>query len=202
MKIWTTLEISQSPHADKTPAVRHPAFSFVCCFLVGLFFVWTTVLCHWDFSHRSSCRLTFPWWGICGLSQRHKQTKLAHSILFCSCAYFCLYGLFNCIPFQKFVPQLSTLSLCTSSLNPALLVLSTKYLFMNVSLSPDVILSGWLCLKHPLTSLTSMGNSGCFPYQNLWVYHIRIFRVANGVQQWKNMFTGGCVTQIQAIPID
>ena len=41
--------------------------------------------------------LTFTWWGCCGLCQKHKPTELAHSFLFCSCVYFCLYGSFNCI---------------------------------------------------------------------------------------------------------
>ena len=36
---------------------------------------------------------TFTWWGCFGLCQRHKQTEIAHSFLFCSCVYFCLYGL-------------------------------------------------------------------------------------------------------------
>ena len=31
----------------------------------------------------------------------HKPTELAHSFLFCSCVYFCLYGPFNCILFHK-----------------------------------------------------------------------------------------------------
>ena len=36
---------------------------------------------------------------------------LAHSFLFCSCVYFCLYGPFNCISFRKFSRQLSAFSL-------------------------------------------------------------------------------------------
>ena len=40
--------------------------------------------------------------------------------------------------------QLSSFSLCSSGLISALLVLSTTYLFMKVSFSPDVILCGWL----------------------------------------------------------
>ena len=32
----------------------------------------------------------------------HKPTELAHSPLFCSCVYLCLYGPFNCISFRKF----------------------------------------------------------------------------------------------------
>ena len=39
-------------------------------------------------------------------------------------------------------------SLCSSCLNSALLVLSTIYLFLKVSHSPDLILCGWLSIKH------------------------------------------------------
>ena len=88
------------------------------------------------------CRLTFRWWGCCGLCQRHKPTMLAYSFLFCSCVYFCLYGSFNCFSFHKFSQQLSAFSRCSSGLNSALLVLSATYLFMRVSLSPDIILCG------------------------------------------------------------
>ena len=49
---------------------------------------------------------------------------------------------FNSISFYKFSRQLFALSLCSSGLNCALLVLSTIYLFIKVSLSPDVILCG------------------------------------------------------------
>ena len=58
------------------------------------------------------------------------------------CVCFCLYGLLNCILFHKFSGQLSAFSLCSSGLISALLVLSTIYLFMKVSLSPDLILCG------------------------------------------------------------
>ena len=81
----------------------------------------------------------------------YKPAELAHSFLFRSCVYFCLCGPFNCIPFQKFSRQLSAFSLCSSGLISASLVLST-ILFMKLSLSPDIILSGWLCLRHQLTN--------------------------------------------------
>ena len=42
----------------------------------------------------------------------HKPTQLAHSFLFCSRVYFCLYGPLNCILFHKFSRQLSAFSLC------------------------------------------------------------------------------------------
>ena len=48
--------------------------------------------------------------------------------------------------------QLFAFSLCSSGLISALLVLSTVYLFMKVSLSPDLILFGGLGLKHQLTN--------------------------------------------------
>ena len=56
--------------------------------------------------------------------------------------FFCLYGPFNCILFHKFFRRLSVFSLCSSGLISALLVLSTIYLFVKVSLSPDIILCG------------------------------------------------------------
>ena len=70
------------------------------------------------------------------------QPSLPTLFLFCSCVYFCLYGLFNCISFHKFSRQLSAFSLCSSCLICTLLVLSTTYLFMKVSFSPDVSLCG------------------------------------------------------------
>ena len=60
--------------------------------------------------------LTFMWWGCCGLCFWHKATKLAHSFCFCSCVCFSLYDPFSCILFHKFFQQLSTFSLCSSSL--------------------------------------------------------------------------------------
>ena len=70
--------------------------------------------------------LTFTWWWRCGLCLWHKPTELAHFLLFCSCACFCLYGSFNCISFHKFSRQLPAFSLCSSGLISALLVLSTS----------------------------------------------------------------------------
>ena len=82
----------------------------------------------------------------------HKPTELAHSFLFSSCICFCLYGPFNCISFHKLSRQLSAFSLCSFGLISDLLVLLTIYLFTKVSLSPDIILCGWLGLKHQLTN--------------------------------------------------
>ena len=59
---------------------------------------------------------------------------------------------FNCISSHKFSRQFSAFPLCSSGLISALLVLSTIYLFMKVSFSPDKILCGWLGLKHELTN--------------------------------------------------
>ena len=86
--------------------------------------------------------LTFTWFRRCGLCRRQKSTELARSFLFRSRVCFCHYGPFNCISFHKFSLQLSAFSLCSSDLISALLVLSTFYLLMEVSLSPDVILCG------------------------------------------------------------
>ena len=86
----------------------------------------------------------------------HKPTEFAHSFLFYSCIRFCLYGPFNCISFHKFSWKLSTFSLCSSRLNSAWLVLSAIYLFMKVSLSPDIIFCGWLGLTHQLTHFTQL----------------------------------------------
>ena len=71
-----------------------------------------------------------------------KSSKLAHSLLFCSCVYFCLYGSFNCISFHKLSRQISAFSLSSSGLISASLVLSTIYLSMKVSLIPDITLCG------------------------------------------------------------
>ena len=82
----------------------------------------------------------------------HEPAELAHSFLFRSSVCFGLYCPFNCISFHKFSRQLSAFSLCSSGLISALLVLSTMYLFMKASLSPDIIPCGWLGLKHQLTN--------------------------------------------------
>ena len=47
---------------------------------------------------------------------KDKSTELAHSFLFCSCVYLCLYGPFNRISVHKFSRQLSAFSLCSSGL--------------------------------------------------------------------------------------
>ena len=79
----------------------------------------------------------------------HKPTGITLPFLFCSYVCFCLYS--NCIPFHEFSRQHSDFSLCSSGLISAFMVLWILYLFMKVSLSPDVILCGWLGLKHQLS---------------------------------------------------
>ena len=81
-----------------------------------------------------------------------KPAKLVHSFLFCSCVYFFRYGPFNCISFHKFSWKLSAFSFCSSGLISASMVISAIYLFMKLSLRPDIILCGWLGLKHQLTN--------------------------------------------------
>ena len=61
-------------------------------------------------------------------------------------------ALSTCIQFYKFSRQLSAFSLCFSCLVSGLLVHSTIYLFMKISLSPDMILCGWLGLKRQLNN--------------------------------------------------
>ena len=82
----------------------------------------------------------------------HKPTELAHSFLFCSCVYFSRYGSFSCISFDIFSKQLSAFQLCSSGLISVSLALSTMYLFMKVSFSPDITHSGWLRSKYQLTN--------------------------------------------------
>ena len=71
---------------------------------------------------------------------------------FSFCVYFCLLGPFDCISYHKFSRQLSISWLFFRLLISALLVLSTAYFFMKVSLSPDTIPSSWVGSKHQLTN--------------------------------------------------
>ena len=74
-----------------------------------------------------------------------------------------VYGPFNCISFHK----LSAFSPCSSGLISAFLVLSTIYLCMNVSFRPDIILCGFLGLRHQLTDLLFLvanKSSALFPF--------------------------------------
>ena len=112
------------------------------------FFLCVTI----DFFVRLSPGLTFTWWGCHGLCLRHKLTELAHSFLFCFCVCFYLYGPFNFISFLEFSRQLCVFSLSSFGLISALLVLSTVYLSVKISFSPDIIHSGCLGSKHQLTN--------------------------------------------------
>ena len=105
---------------------------------------------HRVFRQSSPRGLTFTRWGCCGLCLWHEPTELAHFFLFCSCVCFCLYCPFSCISFHKFSWQLSAFSLFSSGLISASLAVSNIYLFIKVSLSPDLILCNWLGLKHQL----------------------------------------------------
>ena len=95
--------------------------------------------------------LIFTWSGRRSVCFWHKPAELARSFLFSSRVYFYLHTPFSCISFKKFSRQLHTFSLCCSGLISAILVLSAVYFFMRVSFSPDIILCGWLGLKHQLT---------------------------------------------------
>ena len=133
-----------------TPQVFYPS---VCCVSVCLPVGWNGRSSENCKSFKSCLVRRFPgccyhgltstWWGCCGLclwqGLWHKQPSLLTSFLFCSCVCFYLYGPFNCISFHKFSKQLFAFSLCSFGLIFALLVLSTTYLFMKVSLSPDII---------------------------------------------------------------
>ena len=111
---------------------------------------------------------TSKWWECCGLCLWHKPAELAHSFSFCCCVYFCLYGSFDCFSFHKFSRQLFAVSFCSSCLISAVLVLLSIYLFMKVSLGPDIIPRGWLGSKlqlvqayqrETLTAFRSYGTS-------------------------------------------
>ena len=106
---------------------------------------------------------------VVGMLRLMLKTKLAHSYLFCFCVCFCLYGPFNCISFHKFSRQLSAFSLSSPGLISALLVLLTIYLFVKVSLIPDIVLCGWLGLKHQLTNNCSLSASS-FPTNSLFQF--------------------------------
>ena len=91
--------------------------------------------------------LTFKRWECCSLCLWHKPTELAHSFLVCSCV--CLYGPLNWISFHKFSWHLFAQFIWSyfCFIGP----FNYTYLFVKVSLSPDIILCGWVGLKHQLT---------------------------------------------------
>ena len=87
------------------------------------------------------------------LSFWHKPAELAHSCLFCSCVYFCLYGLFNCISFHLILP--TTLLFLTLFFRSYFCLIGpfNHFFYIKVSVSADIILCGWLGLKHQQTNL-------------------------------------------------
>ena len=94
--------------------------------------------------------LTFSWWECYGFCLRQKPVELAHSfysVLVSISVFMALSPVFHSIT----SPENSPLPHCSSGLISALLVLSTIYIFMKVSLSPNIIFCGWLGLKHQLT---------------------------------------------------
>ena len=141
---WSTM-LSIRPHNNETRTFKRWEEFGMC---VGLWLCLNVL----EQPSAGPRELTFTWWGCCGLYFLHKPTELAHSFLFCSCVYFCLYGPFNGISFHKFSRQLSTFFLHSSTLISSSLVLWTMCLFMKVSFGPDIILCGWLGLKHQLTN--------------------------------------------------
>ena len=78
-----------------------------------------------------------------------------HSFLSHSCVCFCLYGPFNCISFHQFSRQLFAFSLRSSGLILPYWFFQL-YVSLWVSLIPDIILCGWLGLKHQLTNSLSL----------------------------------------------
>ena len=96
-----------------------------------------------------SHRLTFTWWGCCGLCPWHKPTELArsfYSALVSVSVFMALSTAFHSLIF----PGITPLS------HSVLLVLFLPYWsfqrYMFLCVSPDVILCGWLGLKHQLSN--------------------------------------------------
>ena len=107
---------------------------------------------------KSPCGLTFIGWGYCNLCFWHEPTKLACSFLFCSCFYFCFYGPFSYISFHNIL--WTTLHFLILFFWSYLCFIGPfNYFFMKVSFSPDIILCGWLGLKHQLTTYLTLFKS-------------------------------------------
>ena len=115
----------------------------------------------WTYTNSSplTCSITgqglaFTWWGCCGYVLDINQLSLPtpfYSVLVSVSVFMfvALSSVFHCIN----SPNNSLLSHSfSSSLISALLVLSTIYLFMKVSLIPDIILCVWLGVKYQLTN--------------------------------------------------
>ena len=135
---------SSVPDAQRVTYISLQVFVcviFTLYFLI-LFFRDHFILVLISFSVFRPRRLTFTWWGCCGLCQDINQPNLPTPFYSVLVPISVFYSPFNCISFYKFFRQLSAFSLSSSGLHSVLLVLSTVYLFMKVSLSPDIFLSG------------------------------------------------------------
>ena len=143
--LYSTLHLYKKVSSNIYQPARLFPFCIFFCFVLKLYCLFPPFLIEVPIGSpsRGGDIMVYVW---------HKPTELAHSLLFCSCVYFCLNGPFNCISFRKFSWQLSVFSLCSSGLSSALMVLSTVYLFMKVSFSPDIITSDWQGSKHQLTN--------------------------------------------------
>ena len=146
--------------------------------------------------------LTFTWWGCYGICLRHKPTELAHS--------------FDSVPvFVSDFMALSTVfhslnspnnSLLSASVLPVLFLpywsfqlyissWSTIYLFMKVSLAPDVILCGWLGSKLAVSYFVFwaqstiedyyIGAEGDF-YKEIYIWNDQKGRDKTGRKEWEN----------------
>ena len=146
--------------------------------------------------HASPHGLTFTWLRCYCLCQRHESTELAHSFLYSVLASVSLFMVLSTVFHSINSPNNSAFSLCSSGLISVLLVLSTLYLPIKVSLSPDVILCGWLGLKHQLTNSpckiwnTCLEEEKCFSTWTIQTYlnplscqyrlhHLRIWSWSN-----------------------
>ena len=119
--------------------------------------------CRRRFSSLLLCPLSYVWvtagspsrGGDVTVCVWHKPAELAHSFWFFLVSvsvFMALSTVFHSIN----SPDNTPLSLCSFGLFSALLVLLTTNLFMKVSLSPDIILIGWLGSKHQLTNYLLM----------------------------------------------
>ena len=105
-------------------------------------------LCHWRSPLRVLHVVRMLGVNVFDINQLSLPTPFA-SVLVSVSVFMALSAVFH----SKKSPDNSPLSHCFSGLISALLVLSTIYLFMRVSVSHDTILRDWLGLKHQPTSL-------------------------------------------------
>ena len=104
--------------------------------------------------HVYSLWVLFTWWGFCSLCFQHEPTELAHYSVLVSLSQFLSH-------FMALWPVFHSINLPTTPhyLTVLIYVLFLPfssfqlYLFMNVSLSPDIILCSCLGSKHQLTYL-------------------------------------------------